>query len=214
MKKILVIDDHPAVMEGTKTILETDSNLSVDCLSPEPSEQFIKQHDFSSYDLILMDLNLGGEVNGMELSKQILQENPHCKIIVYTGYEVEDYFEEAIRAGLHGAISKTESKEKITQYIYHVLNGEILVDFAYFKQLMTQQKTKPAPSSQKEQDVLTPRECLILQEVEKGFTNQEITDALHLSKRSIEYSLTSIFNKLNVGSRTEAVLIAKSDGVL
>ncbi|TAI23387.1 response regulator, partial [Bacillus velezensis] len=107
MKKILVIDDHPAVMEGTKTILETDSNLSVDCLSPEPSEQFIKQHDFSSYDLILMDLNLGGEVNGMELSKQILQENPHCKIIVYTGYEVEDYFEEAIRAGLHGAISKT-----------------------------------------------------------------------------------------------------------
>lgn len=65
MKKILVIDDHPAVMEGTKTILETDSNLSVDCLSPEPSEQFIKQHDFSSYDLILMDLNLGGEVNGM-----------------------------------------------------------------------------------------------------------------------------------------------------
>lgn len=43
MKKILVIDDHPAVMEGTKTILETDSNLSVDCLSPEPSEQFIKQ---------------------------------------------------------------------------------------------------------------------------------------------------------------------------
>ncbi|MBU8721550.1 two-component system response regulator ComA [Bacillus subtilis] len=207
MKKILVIDDHPAVMEGTKTILETDSNLSVDCLSPEPSEQFIKQHDFSSYDLILMDLNLGGEVNGMELSKQILH-------IVYTGYEVEDYFEEAIRAGLHGAISKTESKEKITQYIYHVLNGEILVDFAYFKQLMTQQKTKPAPSSQKEQDVLTPRECLILQEVEKGFTNQEIADALHLSKRSIEYSLTSIFNKLNVGSRTEAVLIAKSDGVL
>nr|3ULQ_B Chain B, Transcriptional regulatory protein ComA [Bacillus subtilis] len=69
-------------------------------------------------------------------------------------------------------------------------------------------------SSQKEQDVLTPRECLILQEVEKGFTNQEIADALHLSKRSIEYSLTSIFNKLNVGSRTEAVLIAKSDGVL
>lgn len=59
---------------------------------------------------------------------------------MYTGYEVEDYFEEAIRAGLHGAISKTESKEKITQYIYHVLNGEILVDFAYFKQLMTQQK--------------------------------------------------------------------------
>ncbi|MEC0943884.1 response regulator transcription factor [Bacillus atrophaeus] len=213
MKKILVIDDHPAVMEGTKTILETDANLSVDCLSPDASEHFVHNHDFAAYDLILMDLNLG-EINGMELSKKILKENPLCKIIVYTGYEVEDYFEEAIRAGLHGAISKTESKEKITQYIYHVLNDEILVDFSYFKQLVTHQKTKPAAASQNDQDVLTPRGCLILQEVEKGFTNQEIADALHLSKRSIEYSLTSIFNKLNVGSRTEAVLIAKSDGVL
>lgn len=58
MKKILVIDDHPAVMEGTKTILETDTNLSVDCLSPDASEQFVLRHDFSAYDLILMDLNL------------------------------------------------------------------------------------------------------------------------------------------------------------
>ncbi len=46
MKKILVIDDHPAVMEGTKTILETDTNLSVDCLSPDASEQFVLRHDF------------------------------------------------------------------------------------------------------------------------------------------------------------------------
>ncbi|MFB8185599.1 response regulator [Bacillus velezensis] len=214
MKKILVIDDHPAVMEGTKTILETDTNLSVDCLSPDASEQFVLRHDFSAYDLILMDLNLGDDISGIELSKKILKENPLCKIIVYTGYEVEDYFEESIRAGLHGAISKTESKEKIMQYIYHVLNRQILVDFSYFKQLMTQQKTKTSSSPQSEQDRLTQRERHILQEVEKGLTNQEIADALHLSKLSIEYSLTSIFNKLNVGSRTEAVLIAKSDNVL
>ncbi len=73
MKKILVIDDHPAVMEGTKTILETDTNLSVDCLSPDASEQFVLRHDFSAYDLILMDLNLGDDISGIELSKKILK---------------------------------------------------------------------------------------------------------------------------------------------
>lgn len=73
MKKILVIDDHPAVMEGTKTILETDTNLSVDCLSPDASEQFVLRHDFSAYDLILMDLNLGDDLSGIELSKKILK---------------------------------------------------------------------------------------------------------------------------------------------
>ncbi|KJD54223.1 transcriptional regulator, partial [Bacillus amyloliquefaciens] len=111
------------------------------------------------------------------------------------------------------AISKTESKEKIIEYIYQVLDNKIVVDYDYFKQLITQQKSK-SNSQQTQHDLLTERECLILKEVEKGYTNQEIADALHLSKRSIEYSLTSVFSKLNVGSRTEAVLIAKSEGVL
>lgn len=72
MKKILVIDDYLVVMEGIKIILEMDLNLFVDCFSFELSEQFIKQYDFLLYDFILMDLNLGGEVNGMEFFKQIL----------------------------------------------------------------------------------------------------------------------------------------------
>jgi two-component system competent response regulator ComA len=63
-------------------------------------------------------------------------------------------------------------------------------------------------------NVFNDREKAILQEVEKGLTNQEIADNLHLSKRSIEYSLTSIFNKLNVSTRTEAVLIAKAEGII
>ncbi len=112
MKKILVIDDHPAVMEGTKTILETDTNLSVDCLSPDASEQFVLRHDFSAYDLILMDLNLGDDISGIELSKKILKENPLCKIIVYTGYEVEDYFEESIRAACMAPSVKPNLKRK------------------------------------------------------------------------------------------------------
>lgn len=112
MKKILVIDDHPAVMEGTKTILETDTNLSVDCLSPDASEQFVLRHDFSAYDLILMDLNLGDDLSGIELSKKILKENPLCKIIVYTGYEVEDYFEESIRAVCTVPSAKPSLKRK------------------------------------------------------------------------------------------------------
>ncbi|MED8020554.1 hotdog fold thioesterase [Bacillus glycinifermentans] len=99
MRRLLVIDDHPAVMEGTKAILETNQDFLVDCLSPEASEQFLTKHDFSAYDLILMDLNLG-EINGMDLSKKILETCSSCKIIVYTGYEVEDYFEEAIRSGM------------------------------------------------------------------------------------------------------------------
>lgn len=213
MKKILVIDDHPAVMEGTKSILESDQRLSVDCLSPDAEAAFLKTHDFSIYDVILMDLNLG-DINGMDIAKQILETNQQVKIIIYTGYEVDDYFEEAIRAGLHGAISKTETKDKIIEYIHRTLQGEVVIQLSYLKKLISQQQEKPEQAQETDHELLTERECLILREVEKGYTNQEIADVLHLSKRSIEYSLTSIFNKLNVGSRTEAVLIAKSESVL
>nr|MDH3174964.1 response regulator transcription factor [Bacillus pumilus] len=213
MKKILVIDDHPAVMEGTKSILESDQQLSVDCLSPDAEAAFLKTHDFSIYDVILMDLNLG-DINGMDIAKQILETNQQVKIIIYTGYEVDDYFEEAIRVGLHGAISKTETKDKIIEYIHRTLQGEVVIQLSYLKKLISQQQEKPEQAQQTDHELLTERECLILREVEKGYTNQEIADVLHLSKRSIEYSLTSIFNKLNVGSRTEAVLIAKSESVL
>ncbi|MFC0270997.1 response regulator [Metabacillus herbersteinensis] len=212
MIHILVVDDHPAVREGTKAILETDSEIKVDCLNPPYTIETVKNVDFLPYDVILMDLNLG-DINGMELSKEIVKHTASCKVILYTGYEVEDYIEEAVLIGMHGAISKTEPKEKILAYIRHAVEDEIVVSYKYFKELLLHQKTK-AIDSQVENGTLTDREKAILQEVEKGFTNQEIADSLHLSKRSIEYSLTSIYNKLQVGTRTEAVLIAKSEGII
>ncbi|WP_338778121.1 response regulator transcription factor [Metabacillus sp. FJAT-52054] len=212
MIHILVVDDHPAVREGTKAILEKDPEVTVDFMNPPFTLEAVEQMDFSSFDVILMDLNLG-DVNGMELSRGIVEQKSDCKIILYTGYEVEDYFEEAIRMGIHGAINKAESKEKILAYIRHAIKGEIILPYSYLQSLLSQQKIKNSEQVL-ETDCLNEREKAILQEVEKGHTNQEIADNLHLSKRSIEYSLTSIFNKLNVGSRTEAVLIAKSESII
>ena len=209
---ILVVDDHPAVREGTKAILAGEPGIQVDCLNPPYTVEAIKQFDFTPYDVILMDLNLG-EINGMELSKSIISHKHSCKVILYTGYDVEDYFEEALQLGIHGAISKTESKDKLLTYIRHAVDGDIVVSYQYFKELLCfkQSKTRSTESSN---EVFNEREKAILQEVEKGLTNQEIADKLHLSKRSIEYSLTSIFTKLNVSSRTEAVLIAKAESVI
>jgi two-component system, NarL family, competent response regulator ComA len=212
MINILVVDDHPAVREGTKAILETDSGIQVDCLNPPYTVEAIEKIDFTRFDVILMDLNLG-DINGMELSKAIIDHNQSAKIILYTGYDVDDYFEEAICLGIHGAVSKTESKEKLLTIIHHVIDGDIVVPYHYISNLLSQKKLKNTNTNSSNQ-VFSDREKAILQEVEKGLTNQEIADQLHLSKRSIEYSLTSVFNKLNVSSRTEAVLIAKAEGII
>ncbi|WP_226669477.1 response regulator transcription factor [Metabacillus litoralis] len=212
MIHILVVDDHPAVREGTKAILEAEAGVQVECLNPPYTVEEMKNVNFTPFDVILMDLNLG-EINGMEISAAILSHNPSCKIILYTGYDVEDYFEEALRIGILGAVSKTESKEKLLDHIRHAIDGEIVVPYQYFKRLLLEQRTNTVEADLNNQ-LFNEREKAILQEVEKGLTNQEIADYLHLSKRSIEYSLTSIFTKLDVSSRTEAVLIAKAKGII
>ncbi|APH03859.1 response regulator transcription factor [Bacillus weihaiensis] len=212
MLYILVIDDHPAVREGTKAILEAEEGVKVDCLAPPYTIEVLKKIDFSQYDVLLMDLNLG-DVNGMDLSVEILRLSTKSKIILYTGYDVEDYFEEALQIGIYGAVSKTESKDKLLDYIRHAIEGEIVLSYDYFKKVLTQNEIHTKKKETHEY-IFSDREVAILQEVEKGLTNQEIADSLHLSKRTIEYSLTAIFNKLNVSSRTEAVLIAKSKGLL
>lgn len=212
MIHILVVDDHPAVREGTKAILEAELGIRVDCLIPPYTIEALDKIDLTPFDIILMDLNLG-EINGIELSKAILRMQHSCKVILYTGYDVEDYFEEALRLGIHGVVSKTESKEKLLSFIRHAMDGDIVVPYQFFKKLLSQKQIKIS-STESINQVFNEREKAILQEVEKGLTNQEIADYLHLSKRSIEYSLTSIFNKLNVSTRTEAVLIAKAEGII
>jgi two-component system, NarL family, competent response regulator ComA len=212
MIHILVVDDHPAVREGTKAILEAEPGIQVDCLDPPYTVEALRKIDLTPFDVILMDLNLG-DINGIELSNTIIHMNHSCKIILYTGYDVEDYFDEAIRMGIHGAVSKTESKNKLLSYIRHAIEGDIVVPYQYFRNLFGQKQSKIIETDSVSQ-VFNDREKAILHEVEKGLTNQEIADNLHLSKRSIEYSLTAIFNKLNVSTRTEAVLIAKAEGII
>ncbi|MED4533833.1 response regulator transcription factor [Metabacillus fastidiosus] len=209
---ILIVDDHPSVREGTKAILETDKEIKVECLNPPYTIEQIEKIDLKQFDVILMDLNLG-EINGIELSKTIMNQNKECKIILYTGYDVEDYWEEAIRLGIYGIISKTEPSKRLLSYIKFVMEGEVIIPFDYLQELILHKKLETGKSKRKT-ELLNEREKVVLQEVEKGMTNQEIADYLHLSKRSIEYSLTSIYTKLNVRSRMEAVLIAKAEGFI
>ncbi|MFS0883119.1 response regulator transcription factor [Metabacillus niabensis] len=209
MIKILVVDDHPAVREGTKALLETEKDIQVDCYDSEFTTDAVKNIDFSPYDIILMDMNLG-EHNGIELSKVILKKDKDAKIILYTGYEFEDYIEEALTIGIYGTISKTESNKKLLSYIKHAIDGEVVISQKFIQNILLESASRRDVGKSKK--FFTDRELSILIEVDRGLTNQEIADKLQLSKRSIEYALTSIFSKLNVSSRTEAVLMAKAKG--
>ncbi|KAB2491167.1 response regulator transcription factor [Bacillus cereus] len=212
MIQVLIIDDHAAVGMGTKALIE-QHNITADVLfHSEEIQTYIKK---KKYDVYMIDLYMPN-LNGLEVSKQILKEDPNSKIIIYTGFDIEPHYNLLIEHGVMGIISKTASQESILNVIQSVMREEIVIPYHLFKQLRIQEFNSTVNSNINKVIPISmnPREIEVLSYIEKGMTNKSIAATLNLSQRSIEYTITEIFNKLGVYSRVEAVKTAKQIGLL
>ncbi|MEQ6355335.1 response regulator transcription factor [Lysinibacillus sp. M3] len=202
MINILIIDDHPVVLDGTKTLLQDLANAHID--TEQDSSVVLSRMDAQSFQLFLIDINMK-PINGIQLSEMIKKKQPEALILLYTGYELSDYYELLIEKKVDGLLSKLATKQQVIQTIEAALRGEILLaaDFLDF----VQQRTN-LPNAQ--QDVLlSQKEQEILQLVSQGCTNKAIASAIGVTQRTVENYLSKLFVKLNVESRAEAVIVAK-----
>ncbi|WP_347862630.1 response regulator transcription factor [Salimicrobium sp. PL1-032A] len=215
MTKILIVDDHPAVGTGTKAMIEQNSDMEVDVVEEATNvEAIVKQ---KAYDVLLIDLYMPG-VNGIELSKRLKKEWPEITTLIYTGFDLSTHFNMLVEAEIDGFVSKTASQEQLLTAIRCAERDEVVVPLQLFKQL---RRTEASASSirmnwTKEEEALSlnEKEQAILKEVSNGLTNKTIANTLHMSQRSVEYTLTGIFNKLDVRSRTEALYKAQELGLI
>jgi two-component system competent response regulator ComA len=205
------VDDHPSVGEGTKTMIEQDSEIRVTvALSALEALDKVQK---ASFDLILCDLNMPG-ISGLELSKRLIQMDPDRKIIIYSGYEIGSHFNLLIESGVSGFISKTSSREQLQQSIRCAMRGEAVIPISLLKQLRRQEVQLTRSDKSIQEVSINEREMEILNEVAAGVSNKELAALLHVSQRNVEYQLTRIFEKLNVRSRSEAIREAKRIGLI
>ncbi|MBT2573732.1 response regulator transcription factor [Bacillus sp. ISL-51] len=208
MIKILLIDDHIGVAQGTKAILEKSDRMEVTILSH--SKEVLNHLKHYEYDLILLDLYMP-ELNGMELSKMILRESPDQKIIIYTGFDIPAHFNLLVEVGISGFISKSSTEEQMIKVIECVIEGDTIIPTHLFKQLRRteanmfnidklEDRIRDITLNEREQDILAG--------VAEGMTNRELSAKLLISQRAVEYILTGVYNKLGVKSRTEALIKA------
>lgn len=212
MIRILVVDDHPAIGEGTKQLLENEHHYAVTYV-PSGSEALALMKK-EIFDVFLFDLYMP-DINGLELSKKVIHLNSEAIILIYSGFDIAPHFNMLIEAGVSGFISKTASKKQLMRVIDCALNGDVLVPLSLLKQL---RRLEPAMADEggeaNEWITLMDKELEILTAVAKGKSNKEIAECVHLSQRGVEYHLTRIFTKLKVKSRIEAVEKARKNGLL
>ncbi|WP_046180297.1 response regulator transcription factor [Domibacillus tundrae] len=211
MIEILLVDDHPTVMEGTKMLLEQEEDIKVSLAYS--GNQALEMAGTQQFDIMLFDLHMP-DINGIDLTKQVLTLKPNAVILIYSGFEFKNHFNLLIESGVSGFVQKTVNKEQLVRTVRCALKGEVILPLSLVKQL--RRTTLHVSDVKKEIDVqaISNKEYKILREISKGRSNKEIADSLLMSQRSLEYSLTNIFQKLNVKSRIEAAMKAKETGLL
>jgi two-component system competent response regulator ComA len=209
MIKILLVDDHPSVMEGTKVLLEqeTDMQVSLAQTGTMAMDILASQH----VDVMLIDLHMP-DISGIDLAKQILSIMPDTIVLIYTGFEFKDHFNLMIDSGISGFVLKTANKEQLVTAIRCAMREEMILPQSLVRQL---RRTKERVSERiNDAGAITEKEYDILKQLAKGKSNKDIAELMYMSQRSLEYAITHLFQKLNVKSRIEAALKAKQMGLL
>ena len=203
MIRILVVDDHTVLRDGIRSILELESDMRVvgEAVS---GDEVVKKVEDCRPDCILMDINLPGK-NGIEATSLVKNQYPNCRVLVLTMYEHDEYLMDALRAGADGYLLKDSSSEQVVAAIRMVLQGDSVIHPRMTKKLITYHQQTKSESNENE---LTEREKEILFELVKGLSNKEIAEALYISDKTVKIHINKIFKKLNVKSRSQAVIYA------
>jgi DNA-binding NarL/FixJ family response regulator len=203
--KVLVAEDHPITRQGICKLLEDEGNFMVIGEASDGEEAVQMVADLQP-DVVIMDVAMP-KLNGIEATRQIKLLRPSTAVLILSAYDDDEYVFGLLEAGAAGYLLKTASGDELTRAIRAVHKGEPVLDPMITRKVINRFRfPDKIRRAAKPSEHLSDREIDIIKLAARGMTNKEIADKLHLSRRTVEGNLRSIFNKLGVGSRTEAVL--------
>lgn len=213
--RVLVVDDHKLFRDGLSAILLNVADIEV-VGEAGTGREAVDQVETVAPDVVLMDINMP-DVNGIEATQQLLSLKPDTGIIMLTMLEDSDSLFAAMRAGARGYILKGADKAEVLKTIRAVANGEALFGPAIANRLTTFFQNSGGVVQQNETvspfPDLTDREREVLDLIAAGENNQEISEHLHISAKTVSNHISNIFSKLQVTDRAQAIIKARQAGL-
>jgi two-component system response regulator DegU len=201
--KTMIVDDHLVVREGLKQLLEVDGEIQVIAEASNGLE-CLRQLDKYSPDLIFMDVRMPG-ISGIETTRLIHQKYPRIKIIMLTIYDDDQYVTEAIQAGANGYVLKKVQRDELIQIIQRVMENQAFLDPSVTAKVFNRLKGQKNIPETDEKVSLTHRELEVLKGMIAGQTDRKIGDFLHVSEHTVRSHIKSLYRKLRVSSKSQAV---------
>jgi two-component system, NarL family, response regulator len=200
--RIMLADDHEVVREGLAAILNRRETFEV-IAEVGDGEAAVCTWQKLKPDIALLDLRMP-KMEGLEAIRQIRAQDPDAKLIILTTYDGDEDIYQGLRAGAKGYLLKDTPREQIIEAIHAVLAGRTYIPSQVGEKLASRVNT----------DTLTDKELQILKKIAEGHSNKKIAAKLFISEGTVKFHSNSIYGKLGVASRTEAIKVAMARGLI
>jgi len=196
MKKIevAIIDDHEVVIDGLVAMLSSSDLLQI-TYTTQSGRELLGYLETTAPDVLLMDIQMP-EISGIELCRQVLQQQPKVNIIAFSSFDDSSYVKNVMRKGAKGYLLKNSDKQTIIRAIERVAGGEEFLDDKIKNILL--QETITGQRRSIYEIPLTKREKELVTLIAEGHSSQEIADKLYISLRTVETHRLNINQKMGV----------------
>jgi two-component system, NarL family, response regulator LiaR len=211
--RVVLADDHPLMRQALRLVLEKQGDFEIVAEAGDGEEAIRLVREHNPF-LVIMDISMP-KISGLEATRQIKASHPSIIILVLTIHNDNDQVLKILNAGANGYLLKTAYGDEIVTSIRALISGKtvlspevsrVVLKYAY--------QHSPEPVKVDISDKLSARDLEILRLSAKGISNKEIAEKLGLSLRTVKGYLADVFLKLNVGSRTEAVVVSLRKGII
>ena len=200
--RVSIVEDNRGTRESLTELLERAGSLRF--VGAHPSgEEALRQLPGEAPDVVLMDINLP-RMNGIECVSRLKQQLPKIQVLMLTTYDESDLIFDSLRKGASGYLLKNSTPKELIQAIEQVHVGGAPMSMQIARKVVNHFQQIKKPQSDMEQ--LTKREGEILALLAKGFLYKEIADQLGITLSTVRAHLHTVYEKLHVQSRTEAVV--------
>lgn len=206
-KNILIVDDHPVVRYGIRSILSAESGYKICCEADSESSAIEQATNCTALDLAILDLSLSQNTS-FSLFKKLITIHPKIRLLVYSLHDENVYAEKVLQAGAHGYLMKGATSKSLLEALDTIINGGLYVSKNVQENFIKALKYGKDNSVDSVMSLLTKTELTVLQLIGKGLTLKEIGLILHRSPKTVDVHRANIKNKLGIANNNQLIQFA------
>jgi DNA-binding NarL/FixJ family response regulator len=210
--RVLIVDDHAIVRRGLRVLLDSEHDFQVVGEASDGIEALERARE-ASPDLAILDVSMP-RMTGLQAARELIAWNPDLRVLMLSMHDHEQYFFGALKAGASGYVLKSAADRDLVEACRAAMRGEFFSYAGAVAALVGDYLDRVRRGEEVREDPLTPRELQVVKLVAEARTNEEIADALTISRKTVERHRANILEKLGMRDRVELTRYAIRRGLI